>query len=140
MSSRERVSTVLDYREADRVPMDFGSTAVTGIQVTCVAALRKHYGLADHPVSVIEPYQMLGAVESDLRDALGIDTASVLPPGNLFGFRNERCQEWRALGTGTAGAGRFRHEAGPRRRSAHLSRRRHHRGNQRSSTGDRFLL
>jgi hypothetical protein len=47
--------------------MDFGSTAVTGMHVTCVAALRKHYGLADHPVVVIEPYQMLGDVEPDFQ-------------------------------------------------------------------------
>lgn len=96
MTSRERVRTVLAHREADRVPMDFGSTAVTGMHVTCVAALRKHYGLADHPVVVIEPYQMLGDVEPDLRDALGFDTAAVLPPSNIFGFHNEHWKEWRA--------------------------------------------
>ena len=62
---------------------------MTGIHVSCVAALRKHYGLPEHPVSVIEPYQMLGAVEPDLRDALGIDTVSVLPKKNLFGFSND---------------------------------------------------
>ncbi len=96
MTSRARVRTVLAHREADRVPMDFGTTGVTGMHATCVAALRQHYGLSDDPVTVIEPYQMLGLVESDLRDALGIDTASVLPPNNMFGFRNENWKEWRA--------------------------------------------
>ena len=96
MTGRERIQTVLAHRDADRAPMDFGSTAVTGMHVTCVAALRKHYGLPEHPVRVIEPYQMLGEVESDLRAALGIDTVTVLPPLNLFGFRNEQWKEWRA--------------------------------------------
>lgn len=96
MTSRERIRTVLAHREADRLPMDFGSTAVTGLHVSCVAALRKHYGLPEHPVAVIEPYQLLGEVERDLRDALGIDTMTVLPPKNLFGFSNDRWREWRA--------------------------------------------
>jgi hypothetical protein len=96
MTSRQRVRTALDHREPDRVPMDFDGTAVSGVHATCVAALRQHYGLADHPVSITEPYQMLGAVEPDLRDALGIDTATVRPQSNMFGFRNERWKEWRA--------------------------------------------
>jgi hypothetical protein len=61
-----------------------------------VAALREHYGLADRPVSITEPYQMLGEVGPDLRDALGIDTATVRPQHNMFGIRNERWKEWRA--------------------------------------------
>ncbi len=95
MTSRQRIQTVLAHREADRVPMDFGSTAVTGMHATCVAALRKHYRLPEHPVFIHEPYQMLAEVEPDLREALGIDTAGVFPPCNIFGFRSERWKEWR---------------------------------------------
>ena len=96
MNSRQRVRAALEHKQPDCVPMDFGSTAVTGMHVTCVAALRKHYSLPEHPVTVIEPYQMLGVVEPDLRDALGIDTTNVLPPVNMFGFRNDRWKPWRA--------------------------------------------
>jgi hypothetical protein len=96
MTSRKRIRTALAHREADRIPMDFGATSVSGMHVTCVAALRKHYGLPEHPVPVIEPYQMLGAVEPDLREALGIDTVAVMPPKNIFGFRNEVWREWLA--------------------------------------------
>ena len=101
-TSRQRVRTVLDHREADRVPMDFDATAVTGMHATCVAALRQHYGLPDHPVSITEPYQMLGDVEPDLRDALGIDTATVRTPSNMFGMRNERWKPWRACAARSA--------------------------------------
>src|ERR1017187_7564313 len=45
VSSRDRLRIALDHREPDRIPLDFGSTAVTGIHVNCVAALREHYGL-----------------------------------------------------------------------------------------------
>ena len=44
-ASRQRVLDALAHRQPDRVPVDFGSTAVTGIHVICVAALRDHYGL-----------------------------------------------------------------------------------------------
>ena len=42
MTSKERVVAALNHRQPDRVPMDFGGTAVTGLHVTCVAALRDH--------------------------------------------------------------------------------------------------
>ena len=45
MTSRERLRKTLDHERPDRVPIDFGSTAVTGVHVSCVAALREHYGL-----------------------------------------------------------------------------------------------
>ena len=79
----------------DRVPIDFGSTAVTGMHVSCVAALRDYYSLERRPVKVHEPYQMLGMVEDDLKDAMGIDTEGVFPRKTLFGFCNEGWKEWR---------------------------------------------
>ena len=74
--------------------MDFGSTAVTGVHVSCVAALRDHYGLAPGPVKVHEPYQMLGLVEDDLREAMGLDVAGAFPPKTMFGFPTEHWKEW----------------------------------------------
>ena len=65
MTPREKLQNALNH-EAGPVPVDFGSTAVTGIHVTVVEDLRKHYGLDPHPVKVAEPYQMLGLVEDDL--------------------------------------------------------------------------
>ena len=69
--------------------MDFGSTFITGIHCSCVAALREHYGLEQRPVKVCEPYQMLGEVEEDLQDALGVDVTCILPHRTIFGFPNE---------------------------------------------------
>ena len=60
MTSRERLQATLNHRNPDRVCVDFGSTAVTGMHVSAVAALREHYGLERRPVKVHEPYQMLG--------------------------------------------------------------------------------
>jgi len=63
------VCQTLKHRTPDRVAMDFGSTAVTGMHVTCVAQLRDYYGLEKRPVKVCELYQMLGEIEDDLMDA-----------------------------------------------------------------------
>ncbi len=95
MTSRERVLAALAHREPDRVPVDFGSTAVTGIHVSCVADLRDHYGLEKRPVRCHEPYQMLGWIDEDLKQAMGIDVEGVFPFDTMFGFRNENWKEWR---------------------------------------------
>jgi hypothetical protein len=95
MTSRERVLTSLSHREPDAVPVDFGSTAVTGIHVSVVAALRDYYGLEKRLVKVHEPYQMLGLVEDDLKEAMGIDTEGVFPRKTIFGFENRGWKSWR---------------------------------------------
>jgi hypothetical protein len=83
---REVVLSALNHRDCSPVPIDFGSTAVTGIHASCVAALRDHYGLEKRPVKVHEPFQMLGLVEEDLQNALGIDVTGVFARKSLFGF------------------------------------------------------
>jgi hypothetical protein len=92
---RERVIDALNHRQSDSVPVDFGGTAVTGMHVTCVAALREYYGLEKRPVRVHEPYQMLGMIEEDLREALGIDVIGVFPRNTMFGFATENWKSWK---------------------------------------------
>lgn len=95
MTSRERVLTALAHREPDHIPIDFGATAVTGMHVSCVAALREYYGLEKRPVKVHEPYQMLGLIDEDLKAVLGIDTEGVFTRKTLFGFENKNWKPWR---------------------------------------------
>ena len=95
MRSKERLRSALEHKAPDRVPIDFGSTAVTGMHVSSVAALREYYDLEKQPVKVSEPYLMLGLVEDDLKDAMGIDVDGVFGRRNLFGFVNENWKEWR---------------------------------------------
>ncbi|MCC6443645.1 MAG: methyltransferase [Armatimonadetes bacterium] len=102
MTSRERVEIALSHREPDRVPLDLGASAVTGMHASMVYRLRQALGLDDSgvPVKVTEPYQMLGEIAPDLMDALGVDVAGLGSPRTLFGFRNEGWKEWR-LNDGT---------------------------------------
>ena len=95
MTSKERVLASLHHREPDAVPVDFGSTAVTGIHVNALAGLRDRYGLEKLPVKVYEPYQMLGFVEEDLKKVMGIDVEGIPAPETLFGFRNEDWKTYR---------------------------------------------
>ncbi len=95
MTSRERVRTALAHRSPDKVPVDFGSTGVTGMHVTCVEKLRGYYGLERRPVKVHEPYQMLGWIDEDLQQVLGIDVEGLYARTTMFGFPNENWREFR---------------------------------------------
>ncbi len=108
VSSRDRLRTALAHREPDCIPLDFGGTAVTGVHVSCVAALRDYYGLPSQPVKVHEPYQMLGLVEDDLRAAMGLDVTGVFPRNTMFGFPTENWKEWSFRGLDVLVPGDFR--------------------------------
>jgi uroporphyrinogen-III decarboxylase len=95
MTSRERVRAAINHQQPDRVPVDFGSTFITGIHCSVVAELRDYYGLEKRLVRVCEPYQMLGLVEDDLLDAMGVDVVSIFPRYTIFGFPNENWKTWR---------------------------------------------
>ena len=95
MSSAERVRTALAHRQPDRIPFDLGGTTVTGIHVSVVAALRRHYGLGGDPVKVVEVGQMLGEIDEDLKNALGVDTAGIPRRMARFGFPLEDWKPFR---------------------------------------------
>src|SRR5664279_1646975 len=97
MTSKERVIASLNHRQTDKAAIDFGSTSVTGIHVLAIERLRDYYGLEKKPVKVIEPYQMLGEVEDDLKVVLGIDTVGVFPRNTMFGFPNEGWKEFKTF-------------------------------------------
>jgi hypothetical protein len=88
MTSREYFKKTINHQSPGRVVVDMGSTAVTGIHVLAVERLREYYGLEKKPVRVIEPYQMLGEVEEDLQQAVGIDVIGAWGKNNMFGTYN----------------------------------------------------
>jgi hypothetical protein len=89
MKSRDRLRAALEHRQPDRVPVDFGGTSVTGIHASAVSRLRRAVlGDEAYRVKVIEPYQMLGELDGDLCDALGIDIVGLRPRATMFGFEN----------------------------------------------------
>ncbi len=97
MESKERVVKTLQHQNTNTIPVDFGSTGVTGIHVLVVEKLRDYYGLEKKPVKVIEPYQFLGEVDDELLDAMKIDVYGIIPRNNMFGIPNENWKEYKTL-------------------------------------------
>jgi len=99
LSSRERVIRALNHQPVDRVPVDLGGTNCSGSHVSVVAKLRQALKL-DKPgarVKVVEPYQMLGEIGADLRQALGIDVVNLPNLKNMFGYENDGWKPWRTF-------------------------------------------
>ncbi|MBN2558047.1 MAG: methyltransferase [Clostridia bacterium] len=97
MTGRELLAKTLSHKETGRLSVDFGATAVTGIHVMCVGRLREYYGLEKRPVRVIEPYQMLGLIEEDLKQALGVTVDGFTGLSTMFGFPIENFKPYRTL-------------------------------------------
>jgi len=95
MTHKERLQTSLNHKQPDRIPVDFGTTSVTGIHVLAIERLRDYYGLEKLPVKLIEPYQMLGDIDTDLAEILNLDTIGLYPRNNMFGFPNDNWKEYR---------------------------------------------
>jgi len=111
MTSRERVIKTIHHEEPDRVPLDLGSTLVTGIQASLYAKLKKRLGIRSGEVRVYDPFQMLAEVEEEVKKRLGVDTYGIQLPVNLFGYRNE---DWKPFtmfdGTEVVIPGKFEYD------------------------------
>ncbi len=88
MTSKERFDLTVSHKQPDRLVVDFGSTSVTGIHVRTIENLRRHYGLEYKPVRVTDPYQMLGEIDQELIEIMGVDTIAARGRKNGFGFCN----------------------------------------------------
>lgn len=82
--SRDRIKVALSHQNSDRIPIDFGSTAVTGIHCRVVEKLREYYKLPFRPVKIVDSFQMLGEVDAELADAMGIDCIGVGGSKDIF--------------------------------------------------------
>ncbi len=93
MTSRERLAATLDHREPDRLCVDFGAGFQTGMGAGAVHRLHEAlFGRNGCQVKVVEPYQMLGEIDDELRQALGLDVVGVHGWGTMFGFK---LQDWK---------------------------------------------
>ncbi len=95
MTSRERMQLTLEHKEPDRVPVDLGSSLVTGIHASAYAGLKQALNIAEGEIRVYEPFQMLAEVEESVRQALGVDVYGIMLPVTIFGYRNENWKPFR---------------------------------------------
>ena len=111
MNSRERVLMAINHRQPDKVPVDLGATGQTGISASTLYKLRKALNLKDKPITVIEPFQILGNVDEDVRQAIGVDVIGLWDPMSFMGVKNERWKPWKMPdGTPTLMAGGFEYD------------------------------
>ncbi len=95
-SPRNNFLKTLNHEQPEKVVIDFGSTAVTGIHVLIVEKLRDYYGLEKKPVKVTEPYQMLGEMDEELVREMGIDVIGITGEKNMFGVA---ARDWKPART-----------------------------------------
>jgi hypothetical protein len=108
VTSRERVARTVEHEEPDRVPLDLGSSVVTGIMVTTYAEVRRALGVNDRPPKVSELIQMLGEVEIPALEKLGCDVLGLFPLTSSFGIPNRDWKSWRTFdGTDVLVPGQF---------------------------------
>jgi len=102
MTPRERLAATLEHKPVDKLCVDFGAGGQTGMGCCAVHRLREAVlGKSDHIVKVIEPYQMLGEVDEELRKALKLDVVGVNPPCDMFGVRQENFKSFKMPVDGT---------------------------------------
>ena len=76
MTSRERVITVLEHKEADRVPVDLGAMLSTGIMGIAYNKLKNYLGISGGRTRMYDLGQQLAEPEIEILEQIGAD---VLP-------------------------------------------------------------
>ena len=79
MNSRQRLLTTLNHQEPDHIPLDLGSTQVTGIHRVAYITLRQVLGLAPVEPQICDYIQGLALPDDDLIQRLGVDMRGLFP-------------------------------------------------------------
>lgn len=79
ITGRERLLTALEHREPDRIPLDLGSTQVTGIHMVAYQNLRQALGLPTVKPQPYDSIQGLAVPDEDLIARLGVDVRGMNP-------------------------------------------------------------
>jgi uroporphyrinogen decarboxylase len=79
LTPRERLLTALEHREPDRIPLDLGSTQVTGIHVVAYRRLRDYLGLPAVAPRICDVVQGLALPDDDVVERLGVDVRGLFP-------------------------------------------------------------
>jgi len=99
ISPRQRVRKALNFEETDRVPIDLGSTNVTGIHIEVYKQLLNCLKLPQRKVTIANKVLQLAHVDDDVLKILNIDTrgvyikgrpSKIMPDGTLV-------DEWQSI-------------------------------------------
>ena len=94
MTGKEKLKAALAHEEAP-ILFDCGGMNTTGMHCMVMEKLRDFYGLEKRPVKIIEPSQLLGHMDSDLAECLGVETELVYGSRTCYGFQGrDNWKEW----------------------------------------------
>jgi len=74
VTGRQRVITALNFKQPDKVPLDFNAHRSSGINVTAYMKLREYLDLPRSPIHIYDPVQQLAVVGQDVLDFFDVDT------------------------------------------------------------------
>ncbi len=77
-TSFDRVKLALEHKEPDRIPLDIGGAAVTGINIKVLKKLKKYLGLPE-TVKLWDKITQLAVSDDDIVKKLEIDVKNVAP-------------------------------------------------------------
>ena len=92
LTSRERILKAIHHEETDRLPIDFGGMASTGIMAIAYDRLKKHLGITSGEIRVFDMGQQLAEVEPEILSRFGVDVISL---GNSLGEAPELWKPWK---------------------------------------------
>lgn len=83
--SKQRVVDALNHREPDRIPLDLGSTGITGISRQALVRYLEFVGMPHDDIELYEVTQQLGVIPETLLQWLGVDVRGIDPrPGSKW--------------------------------------------------------
>lgn len=86
MTPRQRILTAIAHKEPDRVPVDLGSTASSGISAIAYSNLKKHLAIHTGHTRIYDVVQQLAQPEDDILDRFSIDVVDI---GRMFNTADE---------------------------------------------------
>ena len=76
-TSRERILRALRHEETDRIPIDLGGMASTGIMAIAYTRLKEHLGITKGQTRVFDMEQQLAEVEPEILTRFGVDVIAL---------------------------------------------------------------
>jgi len=88
MTHRQRLLTALDHKEPDRIPIDLGSTQVTGISLYAYKQLRTYLDLPIEDPVICDRIQQICLPHENILKRFGVDTRGLWPKMNHTDFED----------------------------------------------------
>ncbi len=79
MNARERVRAALNFKEPDRIPVDWGLMNIVGITETAYQNLIDYLGIEDPDFEISDPVQRLAVPCEEVLQKFNVDTRIIMP-------------------------------------------------------------